>query len=537
MRAPTDQPSRGRPGRGRLLLALSGLALGGLCLLPLISPVAARAGLYTVPICTAAAQPAEGLTYSQSSDVVALTTTPCPEFHRLPEFGISQEGLRHTPHRGSIGWTFHSPADTKVHALTLHREVITDGAGHSNLTWALVASGHTVPLDHFNDDGSPVPPIGFVRYEADAPFVTSTLSCIGGCGENFLFVVLTEISAELEDSVPPTVDRVEGSLVAQGPLRGSTSVTVAASDRGSGIREAALFVDGVEKDSVQDANGGSCVTPFVHLVPCKLNLEASLRLDTAKGLSDGPHEVRLVLTDAAGEATTKSFTVVVRNAPVNLSAPLLSGSATLGGRLMTSDGTWEGDLGRVLYQWLRCPAQLGGGESGGCTPISGATQSTYAPGPADVHGRLLVRVTAANDHGEGTVISAPSAIVPDAAGHTEPPPPPPTDTTAPRLSKPSLSRRRFRIGKVSGRRGSVLRLSSSEAAKLTLTVDRIGARRRARPLTVTRAIGAGPVRIPLTGRFGARRLAPGAYRLTLTARDAAGNVSPPARVGFTILPG
>jgi hypothetical protein len=55
--------------------------------------------------------------------------------------------------------------------------------------------------------------------------------------------------------------------------------------------------------------------------------------------------------------------------------------------------------------------------------------------------------------------------------------------------------------------------------------------------TLTRTIKVGPGRVPFTGRLGKRRLAAGTYRLTLTARDSAGNVSKPVRLTFTIVAG
>jgi hypothetical protein len=49
---------------------------------------------------------------------------------------------------------------------------------------------------------------------------------------------------------------------------------------------------------------------------------------------------------------------------------------------------------------------------------------------------------------------------------------------------------------------------------------------------------AGSHRLRFRGRFDLRHpLKPGRYRMTLTARDAAGNVSAPDRARFRLLPG
>jgi Tol biopolymer transport system component len=148
----------------------------------------------------------------------------------------------------------------------------------------------------------------------------------------------------------------------------------------------------------------------------------------------------------------------------------------------------------------------------------------------------------------------------------------PRDTTAPVLRAVSLSRTRFRVAKGSTKvsaaakkkkvgRGTTLRFTSSEAAKLTIRIERVlpgrksgkGRKRVCKPVrhkvrrgrctafrrtaTLTRTIKAGPGRVALTGRIGRRRMAAGRYRLTLTARDAAGNTSKATRRNFSIVPG
>ncbi len=99
--------------------------------------------------------------------------------------------------------------------------------------------------------------------------------------------------------------------------------------------------------------------------------------------------------------------------------------------------------------------------------------------------------------------------------------PPGSDTTAPVLSGVSLSRTR------------VLRFSSSEAGALSIRIERVRPRRKV--ATLTRAIKQGPGRVALSGRIGTKRMKPGSYRLTLTARDAAGNRSKATLRTFTIL--
>jgi hypothetical protein len=166
-------------------------------------------------------------------------------------------------------------------------------------------------------------------------------------------------------------------------------------------------------------------------------------------------------------------------------------------------------------------------------------------------GEHTLQVTVRDAAGQTTSSEAFKFRVSNPPPSTEAPAPPPVaaapDTAAPVLSRVSLLPRRFRAG-VSGSplaarratRGTVLRFSSSEAGNLSIAISRArGAKPGgARPFaTIVRSISAGPGRVRLSGSIGKRRLRPGSYRLAITARDAAGNVSRVVRLAFTVLPG
>jgi hypothetical protein len=133
------------------------------------------------------------------------------------------------------------------------------------------------------------------------------------------------------------------------------------------------------------------------------------------------------------------------------------------------------------------------------------------------------------------------------------------DTTAPVITAASLSRTRFRAGAAPtalgarAKAGTKVRVSLSEPATLALRVDRLlaGRRREGRcsrrarsgtrctisrhRATLTRALAAGASSIAFSGRIGSHKLAPGRYRIVLTATDAAGNRSRPERLGFRLV--
>lgn len=149
--------------------------------------------------------------------------------------------------------------------------------------------------------------------------------------------------------------------------------------------------------------------------------------------------------------------------------------------------------------------------------------------------------------------------------------PPVRDTTAPVLRSVKLTRTRFRATRASSAaagirvsrigRGTELRFISSEAGRLSVSIERAlpgrrsgkGRKRRCRVVshkvrhggctafrkstTIKQNIRAGRGRVRITGRIRRRKMPAGHYRLTVTARDKAGNVSRGIRRNFTILPG
>lgn len=84
------------------------------------------------------------------------------------------------------------------------------------------------------------------------------------------------------------------------------------------------------------------------------------------------------------------------SAPVNSTLPLISGTPQVGQPLTASNGTWLNTPTGFTYQWL----------SGGTTPISGATATTYVPVTLDIGATLSILVTASNGVGSTPATSA-----------------------------------------------------------------------------------------------------------------------------------
>jgi hypothetical protein len=121
--------------------------------------------------------------------------------------------------------------------------------------------------------------------------------------------------------------------------------------------------------------------------------------------ADYANTIRCVVTatNAAGSAAANSNSTasVAGNAPVNTVAPVVSGTATFGQTLSTTDGTWTGvPTPSFTYQWQRTGSNIGG-----------ATSSTYVLVAADVGNTIRCVVTATNAAGLASANSNSTASV------------------------------------------------------------------------------------------------------------------------------
>lgn len=113
--------------------------------------------------------------------------------------------------------------------------------------------------------------------------------------------------------------------------------------------------------------------------------------------------VRATNTIAPSGVTADSNTTAAigGTAPVNSVAPVVSGTATFGQTLSTTDGTWTGvPTPTFAYQWQRVTTNIGG-----------ATSSTYVLVAADVGNTIRCVVTATNVAGSASANSNSTASV------------------------------------------------------------------------------------------------------------------------------
>jgi hypothetical protein len=101
--------------------------------------------------------------------------------------------------------------------------------------------------------------------------------------------------------------------------------------------------------------------------------------------------------------------------PQNVTPPVITGAAELGGMLRASPGRWRSaEPLRYTFRWWRCPPT-----AGPCRRIPVAPGRTYRVTRADFGRALLVRVTARSSLGQARA-SSPRVAIPDPGATPEP---------------------------------------------------------------------------------------------------------------------
>jgi hypothetical protein len=145
---------------------------------------------------------------------------------------------------------------------------------------------------------------------------------------------------------------------------------------------------------------GSACTPIAGAT------QASYRASSA----DLTRKLRVIVTasNVAGSRTARSkpSETVAPGAPVDLTAPSVSGLPLVEQTLTAEPGTWAG-TGPITYtyQWRSCNLL------GECEDISGARDATYTVGPLQIANSIEVEVTAHNAIGSASATSASTNLV------------------------------------------------------------------------------------------------------------------------------
>ncbi len=333
-------------GRVGLLLTIVALLLAA----PAIQPPAANAGTYDAYSCAqpdGAAASTDGWTPTASNSDVE-TEDECGEGGYMWAAVIGDKAV---PVGSEAVWAFVPPAGTVIHEATLYRtfnnsdnEDTGDGFTFENLkapyrfstpfercgvstAYHYSCSTTGLFMGRFAPDMEVKVPSEDLLPESGGPAAGIYMSagCWGGLGGSeehcdggttgpIGYAGLAGATITLEDNTSPKVTVVGGTLTTGTELEGEQNLAITGTDTGSGIYQAILEVDGRETQSTTvDNNGGHCENvgqttdgrpAFLYPVPCALEVNDQYVFFNMAGIPDGPHRLTVLVTDAAGNATT-----------------------------------------------------------------------------------------------------------------------------------------------------------------------------------------------------------------------------------------
>jgi hypothetical protein len=223
-------------------------------------------------------------------------------------------------------WTYLAPPDTEIAGWHAERELAGLGAGDWNaVVWAVEDGRSRAVSPAVPARDRPWGPVGAGGLHASR--LSVTLICGGPhlclrAGPSAQLGLRAAV-AELRDDLAPEVAPPRGDLAELRTLQGVARLSAVAADRGGGLARTVVEVDGVTVAETPVDGGAACrdldpgpVRRYAARVPCALRASADAALDT-RGLADGPHELRVVVEDAAGNRTTVlgPVTRVVDNVP------------------------------------------------------------------------------------------------------------------------------------------------------------------------------------------------------------------------------
>jgi hypothetical protein len=187
------------------------------------------------------------------------------------------------------------------------------------------------------------------------------------------------------------------------PQRTATLTTTSGSWSGAGVTVAYQWQ--------RSADSGTTWTDIAGATKAAYTVTAADEGDVTRALVTATNADGNV---AAGSAPSP---VIQADSPINVAAPVVLGTPSLGATLSTDNGSWTpvGDAITYSYAWQR------GDAVNGYSTIAGAAAATYTTVAADVGKSIRVVVTATNVDGS---VSATSTV-------TQAVQPPPVNTTAP----------------------------------------------------------------------------------------------------------
>lgn len=355
------------------------------------------------------------------------------------------------------GWEFTAPAGTVISGVSYYRDLesktdnLLAGLFQGDGTGIETCQG-TLANDYMCSVPNNQVPASFSGLATSALFFGvqcqlqgSEEYCLSGSGSDHLATAdMYSVSVTLSETASPSLSSETGTLWSGGLIAGVQQLRFDASDP-SGIAQASI------SDAATVAAGSQEPCSYTQAVPCPQLQPGVVNLNTAT-LPDGPAQLTLTVTDAAGNATsaTSPALIIDNNGPP---APVGLAANAVGGGSKVVDLRWSNPPSSpapvtAAYAEL-CQASCGTPVS--VSPSGSATITVPAPGT------YVIKVWLVDGTGKGGIQNAASATVsvPPGPGET---PGDKKGTGAPQLRlKAQLRHKRLKVSIVMpmGERGAV----------------------------------------------------------------------------------
>lgn len=236
-----------------------------------------------------------------------------------------------------------------------------------------------------------------------------------GSNGHWSLVAVAWANLRLKTTSLPTATEFRGGLLEPG-AHGSAGLAFSAADEGPGVWNVTVTIDGkAVYDATPNTNGGRCVPVgtdagtgapmWAWQQPCPQAQTVDLMIRTTT-LTDGPHELKVTVKNAAGDTSTVLRRAITTNNRTTVSSGLTSDKPTTGSTVpapiyaVLLDPPTQKLLGGVRSAWSRSGVRL-----------SGTLQNSVGvPAPG-----VLVTLFARNT-GQGNPRPV-ASVTTDAAGH------------------------------------------------------------------------------------------------------------------------
>jgi hypothetical protein len=285
----------------------------------------AEAGVYTVYAC----QFPSGSNANTTGNWVGITVNNGSISDNCPRGGTASGSFAGGAVDGSVAqWEFRAPPNTRVQDYAMYRSAqVTPTTAPENPHFVIFEGEPVVAVETCNgvsgctgrgNVGAGASTANrFERQGLSANRVGAYVRCTGNganpniCNSGASFQ-LHRADVTVADSLNPEITAFGGTLVDPGlPFTGQKTLDVAATDKGGGVYQAIVELDGraYARYTIDD-NGRRCAEPFQDPAPCKGAASNSFTFD-ADSVPAGIYSLAVRVTDATGTNSATTTPIIV----------------------------------------------------------------------------------------------------------------------------------------------------------------------------------------------------------------------------------